>query len=107
MNGERWKAEGRVRLEVCARCGAGMGPGSPKHVVRIEVLADWDGHLAALEDDEARERAMRDALEAIEDRDDLELLREVYHREVHLLCPLCRDRFLANPFNLPLRGRPA
>jgi hypothetical protein len=30
------------------------------------------------------------------------LMRDVYHRERHLLCRECRDRYLANPLNLPL-----
>jgi hypothetical protein len=38
------------------------------------------------------------------ERDPDELMREVYHTERHLLCPGCRDRYLANPLNIPLRG---
>ncbi len=87
---------------MCARCGAAMRPGSLKYLVRIEVLADWDGHLAMIEDEEALDRAMRDALVAMAERDEDELLREVYQREVYLLCKGCRDRYLANPLNLPL-----
>jgi hypothetical protein len=26
----------------------------------------------------------------------------VFHEEIHLLCPACRERYLANPLNLPL-----
>ena len=91
-------------MDVCARCGAAMPPGALKYLVRIEVLADWDGHLAMTEGEEARERAIRDALEALADRDEAELLRDVYHRELHLLCKGCRDRYIANPLNLPLPG---
>ncbi len=80
-----------------------MQPGALKYLVRIEVLADWDGHLAVIEDDEERERAARSALKALEERDEDELLRDVYHRELHLLCKKCRDRYLANPLNIPLR----
>jgi len=29
-------------------------------------------------------------------------MRDVFHEERHLLCPGCRDRYLANPLNLPL-----
>jgi len=36
------------------------------------------------------------------DRDPEALLREVHHSKRHLLCPGCRDRYLANPPNLPL-----
>jgi len=96
----------RPELYVCARCGAALRPGEAKYLVRIEVLADWDGHLTLIEDQEARERAMRETLAALEERDEAELLRDVYHRELHLLCKGCRDRYLANPLNLPLPEMP-
>ena len=92
----------RARLDVCERCGAAMPLGALKYLVRIEVLADWDGHITAIEDEEERDRATRNALAALRDRDEAELLREVYHREVHLLCRGCRDRYMANPLNHPL-----
>lgn len=81
-----------------------MPPGALKYLVRIEVLADWDGHLAMIEGEGDREQAIRDALAAVAERDEAELLRDVYHRELHLLCKACRDRYLANPLNLPLPG---
>ena len=99
---ERQLETGRNGREACARCGTEMRPGSTKYIVRIQVLADWDGHLPAIEDAETLERAIRDALAAVEDRDEDELFREVYHSEVHLLCPRCRERFLANPLNASL-----
>ena len=58
-------AEKRLELYVCARCGAALRPGGAKYLVRIEVLADWDGHLAVIEDGEDRERAMRETLAAL------------------------------------------
>ncbi len=96
------EAEGRLRLDVCARCGAAMRPGTLKYLVRIEVLADWDGHLTVVEDAEERERALRSALAALEERGEDALVRDVYYRELHLLCKPCRDRYMANPLNLPL-----
>ncbi len=102
MNGPGRGSEDRPRLDVCSRCGVAMRSGSVKYLVRIEVMADWDGHLTVVEDAEGRERAMRSALQALEDRAEDELLREVYHRELHLLCKGCRERYMANPLNLPL-----
>jgi hypothetical protein len=92
----------RLEFYVCARCGAALRPGGAKYLVRIEVLADWDGHLAMPEAEEEREQVMRETLAALEEQDEAELLRAVYHRELHLLCRGCRDRYLANPLNLPL-----
>jgi hypothetical protein len=79
-----------------------LPPGAVKYLVRIEVMADWDGHLTVVADAGERERAMRSALQALRERDEEELLREVYHRELHLLCTACRERYMANPLNLPL-----
>ena len=106
MSVEAGGAGERALLDVCGRCGAALRPGEAKYLVRIEVLADWDGHLTLIEDREERERAMRETLAALEDRDEAELLRDVYHRELHLLCKGCRDRYLANPLNLPLPETP-
>lgn len=94
--------EEQTKYHVCARCGAAMPPGALKYLVRIEVLADWDGHLTMIADEEERGRAIRDALTAMADRDEADLLREVYHRELHVLSKGCRDRYLVNPLNLPL-----
>jgi len=35
------------------------------------------------------------------------LMRDVFHQERHLLCPACRERYLANPLNLPLSEEPS
>lgn len=104
MNHPGRNSEDRPRLDVCSRCGVALRPGAAKYLVRIEVMADWDGHLTVPEEDEDRERAMRSTLQALRDRDEDELLREVYHRELHLLCTSCRERYMANTLNLPLPG---
>ncbi len=82
-----------------------MPDGAPAYELRLEVVADFDGVLPAPEevgDLEGRRAALLAALAAA-DAD--ALLDEIYHREQHLLCPACRDRFLANPLNLPLPQR--
>lgn len=82
-----------------------MQDGSLAYEVRIQVYADFDGVLVTPEaDSEPADRAVRDLVTTMAERDPDELMREVYHTERHLLCPGCRDRYLANPLNLPLRG---
>jgi hypothetical protein len=83
-----------------------MADGSLAYEVRIQVAADFDGVLPEPGDADFQGQA-RALLEAIADRDAETLLRDVIHTERHLLCPGCRDRYLANPLNLPLPdGRP-
>jgi hypothetical protein len=80
-----------------------MAGGSLAYEVRIQVYADFDGVLPPPEAGTDLEAEMRTVAAAMARRDPEELAREVYHSERHLLCPGCRDRYLANPLNLPLR----
>jgi hypothetical protein len=86
----------------CEKCGRRMPAGSLAYEVRIQVSADFDGVLPEAEGhQDARER-MQALVKEMTERDPGELMREVVHSERHLLCPRCRDRYLANPLNLPL-----
>jgi hypothetical protein len=87
----------------CEKCGLRMPAGSLAYEVRIEVCADFDGVLSEAETHQDARAQMQALVTEMTARDPDELMREVYHRERHLLCPGCRDRFLANPLNLPLR----
>jgi hypothetical protein len=80
-----------------------MPGGSLAFEVRIQVYADFDGVLPTPEADADLEAEMRKIVAAMAHRDPEALAREVYHSERHLVCPGCRDRYLANPLNLPLR----
>lgn len=90
--------------KVCGRCGRGMRDGSLAYEVRIDVYADFDGVLAPPEAGTKPEEELHELVASMAERDPAELMRDVYHSERHLLCPDCRDRYLANPRNLPLAG---
>ena len=79
-----------------------MPAGSLAYEVRIQVSADFDGVLAEAEADQDTQGQIRSLVAEMAARDPDELMREVYHSERHLLCPRCRDRYLANPLNLSL-----
>ena len=81
-----------------------MPDGSLAYEVRIQVYADFDGILVAPEAGVGTDKELRDLVRGMAERDPDEIMREVYHAEQHLLCPGCRDRYLANPLNVPLRG---
>jgi hypothetical protein len=87
----------------CEKCGHRMADGSLAYEVRIQVYADFDGVLPAPAAGADLEAEMRKVVTAMAQRDPDALARDVYHSERHLLCPGCRDRYLANPLNLPLR----
>lgn len=89
-------------MKTCDKCRRQMPDGALAYEVRIEVMADFDGVLVVPEDagDAAAQR--REILAAAEQADPDALMDDVCHSERHLLCPACRERFLANPLNLPL-----
>lgn len=89
--------------KACDKCGKEMQDGSLAYEVKIQVYADFDGVLpdgvGTAEELEAR---LCDLVTAMEGADPDALMRDVFHEEQHLLCPECRERYLANPLNLPL-----
>ena len=79
-----------------------MLDGSLGYEVRIQVAADFDGVLPEPKAGTDLRAEMRALVTILASRDPEALAREVVHCERHLLCPGCRDRYLANPLNLPL-----
>ncbi|MBS1117024.1 MAG: hypothetical protein H6Q87_1408 [candidate division NC10 bacterium] len=88
--------------KMCERCGREMPDGSLAYEVRIDVYADFDGVLVPPEAGRAADEELRELVARMADQNPDALMRDVYHRERHLLCRECRDRYLANPLNLPL-----
>jgi hypothetical protein len=88
--------------KTCEKCGRRMPEGGLAYEVKIQVYADFDGVLEDLETADDIEARLREVVAATEGADPDELMRDVFHEERHLLCRGCRDRYLANPLNLPL-----
>ncbi len=88
--------------KTCQKCGKKMADGSLAYEVKIQVYADFDGVLPDMEASDELQVRLRELLRAMEGADPDDLVRDVYHEERHLLCPGCRDRYLANPLNRPL-----
>ncbi len=88
--------------KVCERCGREMADGSLAYEVRIDVRADFDGVLVPPEAGRATDDEIRELVACMAEAEPADLMRDVHHSERHLLCPDCRDRYLANPLNLPL-----
>lgn len=88
--------------KLCERCGREMPDGSLAYEVRIDVRADFDGVLVAPETGRRTEEELRELVARMADQDSEALMRDVHHRVRYLLCRACRDRYLANPLNLPL-----
>ncbi|HTU01594.1 MAG TPA: hypothetical protein VMG58_07245 [Candidatus Sulfotelmatobacter sp.] len=89
-------------MKRCHKCRRQIPDGGLAYEVRIEVRADFDGTLPAARDAEDLDAHREELLQAMASRDEASLMAEVHHVETHLLCPRCRERFLANPLNMPL-----
>jgi hypothetical protein len=88
--------------KLCEKCGRLLPDGGLAYEVRIQVAADFDGVLPMDEDPTDPNSRLTSLLREMEEADPDQLMRDVYHVERHLLCSGCRDRYLANPLNLPL-----
>ncbi len=88
--------------KICEKCGLEMPDGSLAYEVKIQVYADFDGVLPEVNTPEDLEARLQELVTSMEEADPDALMREVFHEEVHLVCRRCRDRYLANPLNLPL-----
>jgi hypothetical protein len=93
--------------KTCEKCGKVLADGSLAYEVRIQVCADFDGLLPELETTEDPAERLRALAARLSDAEPADLMRDVCHTEQHLLCPGCRDHYLANPLNLPLPESPA
>ncbi len=88
--------------KLCEKCGRVLPDGALAYEVRIQVAADFDGVLPLEDDPAALSSRLTSLLRELEQANPDQLMRDVYHVERHLLCASCRDRYLANPLNLPL-----
>ena len=77
----------------CGKCGVELPPGSLKYLVTIHVTADFDGVLPDAGEMEDLEAFMRQ----LDAADASELERDVYRSQGYILCPACKDAFLADP----------
>jgi hypothetical protein len=89
-------------MKRCDRCRRQIPDGGLAYEIRIEVRADFDGVLPTGEAAANVDACREELLQAMAGRDEASLMREIHHTETHLLCPRCRERFLANPLNVPL-----
>ncbi len=93
-------------MKTCSKCGRVMPDGALAYELRIRVQADFDGVLTPVEPEELP-RLQRELLDAMAKADPTDMMNDVHHEEQHLLCARCRERFLANPLNLPLPDGPS
>ena len=86
---------------VCNKCGKEILPGGNSYVVRITAISNFDGIINVQE-----HKNLKSLLEEIENEikdfpEDL-IEEEIFKEKEFILCPLCKEIFLANPLSKEL-----
>lgn len=75
----------------CQLCGSTLTMGALKFVLKLEIWADFDGHLPEV-DDPSKVQAI---LKEMEETDPIELEEEVHLTRYLLICPSCRANIMS------------
>lgn len=88
----------------CEKCGRSLPQGSLYYKLSISLLQGFDGVI-----DENDGAAIKDIISRINEQTagvPESLLEEEIHREFSfILCSRCKEKYCANPLNLPLSGQ--
>jgi hypothetical protein len=85
----------------CSKCGRKISPGGSSYIVRITAISNFDGII------ESRDHVnLKTLLKEIEEEvkhlpEDL-IEEEVFKEKEFVLCPRCKEIFLANPLGKKL-----
>lgn len=87
----------------CQKCGKRLPKGFLKYRVKIMVYSDFDGVIITPTDSNYKEE-LKKIMEKVKSLP-ANLLEEEIHREFEfIICRECKERFCANPLNLPLKN---
>ncbi|MBI5546785.1 MAG: hypothetical protein HY901_23120 [Deltaproteobacteria bacterium] len=92
----------------CQRCGRPLEAGELKYAVRMDICADFDGHLQARQSALGvgeGEPSLEEALTRASAFSEEELMAGVHQELAFLVCPSCRAALLRDPLGAGfLRG---
>jgi hypothetical protein len=85
----------------CSKCGVEITPGSSSFTIRITAMSNFDGIIET-----EKNIDLETLLKEIEDEirglpEDL-IEEEIFKEKEFILCPRCKELFLANPFGKKL-----
>jgi len=89
--------------QYCSKCGENFYEGSLKYIVRIKVIADFDGHIGNDSDEDSLD--LESLIGQIERATPETLENDIHQEMAFLLCKDCRDSFARNPLNLPKESK--
>ena len=88
-------------LLLCNKCGKQITPGETSYIIKITAISNFNGIL-----EPEKQKDLKMLLKEIEDEtkglpEDL-IEEEIYKEREFVLCPRCKETFLANPLNKEL-----
>ncbi len=85
----------------CFKCGTEIEPGSRSFVVKILAVSNFDGVIRPQKSKDL-ETLMKEIEEEIRGLPEELIEEEIYKEREFILCPRCKELFLANPFSKAL-----
>ena len=86
-----------MTVQCCSKCGESLHNGRLKYIVRIKVLADFDGHISS--EDQAEGDNLDALIGQIEGLAAKALENDIHQEMAFLLCKDCREIFVRNPLS--------
>ena len=81
----------------CDRCGKEIPPGGSSYIVKITAISNFDGIIEPQSNKDLR-TLLEEIKEEIKGLPEELIEEEVYKEREFILCPRCKEIFLANPF---------
>jgi hypothetical protein len=85
----------------CYKCGTEIKPGTNSFVVKITAVSNFDGIIPPQKNKDL-ETLLKEIEEEIRGLPEDLIEEEIYKEREFILCPRCKELFLANPFSKEL-----
>ena len=81
----------------CDRCGKEIPPGGNSYIIKITAISNFDGIIEPQSNKDLK-TLLKEIKEEIKGLPEELIEEEVYKEREFILCPRCKEIFLANPF---------
>ncbi|OQX53015.1 MAG: hypothetical protein B5M53_07475 [Candidatus Cloacimonas sp. 4484_209] len=85
----------------CDRCGKEIPPGGNSYIIKITAISNFDGIIEPQSNKDLK-TLLKEIKEEIKGLPEELIEEEVYKEREFILCPRCKEIFLANPFGKKL-----
>ncbi len=80
----------------CSRCGKEIAPGDSSYIIKITALSNFDGVIRIQENADLK-ALLKQLEEEIKGLPEELIEEEIFKEKEFVLCPICKEIFLANP----------